>query len=340
MGFLAHSDFPRQVVAELTAACNQKCIFCGRNYMQRVKKTMPHEIFLKIAREIATESPYTEFWPTFMGEALLLKGTAFTLIKQAKEIGCRKITLNTNGSLLDDRLVEMIIDSQLDRFIVSMDALTEATHTKVRPAVNPGKNAEFFCRMREGTERLLETVRERNLAKPLVEVQFSVFDENEHERDAFRAYWLQKGAVVKERPKLLWSGQVPFNASEAFFKGKAEGGIGDMNRSSERIPCKWSLETCGIYWDGTFAVCVVDCAGVGAAYVKANVQNATIKEVWNGRLKELRKIHLEKRFAELPQPCRDCPDWQTKRSVAYFPSVAIKQNYEAYINLGLTTTDY
>ena len=35
-----HTPFPQQLVVEATAACNQNCIFCGRTYMTRAKKTL------------------------------------------------------------------------------------------------------------------------------------------------------------------------------------------------------------------------------------------------------------------------------------------------------------
>src|SRR5947208_16353273 len=81
---VADSAFPQQVIVESTAACNQGCVFCGRTYMERPKKTISSDIFRCIVDEIARESPDTELWPTFMGEAMLLGAKLFDSIAYAR----------------------------------------------------------------------------------------------------------------------------------------------------------------------------------------------------------------------------------------------------------------
>ena len=130
-----HTPFPVQLVIEPTAGCNQKCIFCGRSYMDRPKKTMDRKLFDKIVEEVAAESPYTEVWPAFMGESLLLGDKLFDMIRYAKKVGCKKITLNTNGTRINDETIPHIIDCGIDRFIISCDAFTPETHAIVRPGV-------------------------------------------------------------------------------------------------------------------------------------------------------------------------------------------------------------
>jgi len=71
-GRFVHTLWPQQLVVELTSACNQGCIFCGRTYMERPKGHMPRALFDRIVEEIGKESPYTELWPAFMGESMLL----------------------------------------------------------------------------------------------------------------------------------------------------------------------------------------------------------------------------------------------------------------------------
>jgi len=51
---------------------------------------MSSQLFKRIVDEVAAESPYTEVWPTFMGEAMLLGDRLFDLIEYAKTVGCKK----------------------------------------------------------------------------------------------------------------------------------------------------------------------------------------------------------------------------------------------------------
>jgi MoaA/NifB/PqqE/SkfB family radical SAM enzyme len=91
-GRFVHTAFPQQLVVELTSACNQGCIFCGRTYMERQKSHMARPLFDRIAEEIGRESPYTELWPAFMGESMLLGDELFERLAFARRAGCQKIT--------------------------------------------------------------------------------------------------------------------------------------------------------------------------------------------------------------------------------------------------------
>jgi MoaA/NifB/PqqE/SkfB family radical SAM enzyme len=91
-GRFVHTAFPQQLVIELTSACNQGCIFCGRTYMERPKGHMPRPIFDRVVEEVSAVSPYTEIWPAFMGESMLLGNELFERLAYARKVGCRKIT--------------------------------------------------------------------------------------------------------------------------------------------------------------------------------------------------------------------------------------------------------
>ncbi len=325
---LSHADFPPQLVVETTAACNQDCIFCGRTYSLRPLKTMKVELLEKIFREVAAESPDTEIWPTFMGEATMLP-QIFDHIAFAKQIGCRRVTLNSNGSRLDEAMCEKIISSGLDRFIISMDAATPETHAKVRPATKQPtpeeqkqKNDQFFWTMWNGTLKLIEIMKSRSLRKPLVEVQFSVFKENVQEWEGFRDFWIAQGAIVKVRPMMAWSGMVKAEQSPAY-----DVLTGDP-RPAQRMPCKWAFDTMGIHWNGSVVACAVDSEG---KHVAGSVEFQTIKEIWNNQLWYLRELHRQGRFRELPEPCRGCPDWHVKKSLEFFPSPESKQDHDLYV---------
>lgn len=313
-----HTDFPQQLVVEATAACNQACIFCGRTYMDRPKKTMTSEMFYKIADEVARESPYTELWPTFMGEAMLLGDKIFDWIRYAKDAGCKKVTLNTNGTRLNEENIARILDCGMDRLIVSCDAHTPEVHSIVRPGIHP-KATGGLTQIYEGIHLLLDTMEREKAECPIVELQYSIFDENEHEVEAFKEYWLDYGAIVKVRPKLYWSGTVEGGNHRITYEG--------------RVPCLWSLETMGVHWNGNVVMCVVDCDG---KYVAGNVEMQSLKEIWNGPLKWMRELQMQHRFSELPEICRTCPDWRVKKAHTYYPEgeERKKKQYEDYIRSG------
>jgi radical SAM protein with 4Fe4S-binding SPASM domain len=272
---------------------------------------MQRKMFNKIVEEIARENPSAELWPTFMGEAMLLRHRLFDMVRYARQVGCRKITLNSNGNHLNEKTVPQLLDSGVDRFIVSCDGHTKETYERIRVG---GR----FERLYGGVNFLIETMRREGRTRPLIEMQFSVFNENEHEVEEFKQFWLERGVIVKVRPKLYWSGTV-------------EGGHHRIKTDEARTPCLWAMDTCAIHWNGNVVMCAVDCDG---KYVAGNIEMQTVKDIWNGPLKWVRELHMRRRFRELPEVCRECPDWSVKQAQAFFPNEQVRAEFEKYIRSG------
>jgi hypothetical protein len=100
---------------------------------------------------------------------------------------------------------------------------------------------------------------------------------------------------VKIRPKISWAGLVQAENLQ-------------HNTAVERKPCYWVMQTMNICADGRAALCSVD---IHCRVECGNVKNASLKSLWQGRLKEYRTMHNECRFEELPEMCRQCEDWQS-----------------------------
>jgi radical SAM protein with 4Fe4S-binding SPASM domain len=84
--------------------------------------------------------------------------------------------------------------------------------------------------------------------------------------------------------------------------------------NEDRWPCYWAMQTMSITDTGKVVTCAVD---LDARHIAGDVSQRTLREVWNGGLKELRRLHLEKQFEELPENCRNCRDWQSARADYY-----------------------
>lgn len=127
-------------------------------------------------------------------------------------------------------------------------------------------------------------------------VQFVISDINEDQVEEFTRFWTEAGVAVKIRPKVSWAGLVEATNLQP-------------NQAVQRKPCYWLMRTINICADGRAALCSVD---VHCRVPCGDVNTATIKELWqNGPLAEYRRLHLDGRFDELPEMCRNCPDWQS-----------------------------
>ena len=279
-------EFPGQIIIETTAYCTQRCIHCAHKTMKRNKGNMDIFLYKNIIDEIASNAPQSEVWMTYYGEALILRYKLYYMLRYAKDRGLANMVLNSNAMLLDKEMSHMLIDSGLDRFIISMDGFSKRTYEEIRVG---GVYEKVF----NNALNFIEILKTRNIDHPKFEIQFSVLDENKHEREAFNEFWRSQGAYVKNRPKASWAGRI--NAS-------------NLDPVRERVPCKWALNHGAILWDGKLVACGVDSEGL---FVAGNVADNTITEIWNSTHKVFRQIHLEKRWGDLPEVCKGCLDWQT-----------------------------
>jgi len=220
------------------------------------------------------------------------------MLQYAKRRGLTNLVLNTNGTRFGAEVAEWVIESGLDLVMFSLDGFTAPVFESIRVGA---RRDEVFANI----ERLLALKATRRAATPRVEVQFSMMDANEHEVDAFRDYWLARGADVKIREKLTWGGTVA---------------APNLDPQMDRIACPWALRTCAIHWNGDVVACAVDYEGRFAA---GNVERQTIREIWNDQHRALQNLHLRHDFAGLPLPCRDCLDWQVAGGADHYRAQAL-----------------
>lgn len=281
--------FPVDVIVEVIARCNLRCVMCPQPGLRRPRGEMSFATFTRIADEIARESPESRMWLALMGEPLLLGERLLRMIAYAKRAGVRRVNLNTNAELLTPELAAGLVDAGLDEVLVGLDAATAETYRRIRVGGD-------FDRVVANVEGLLAERRRRGSRTPRVVAQFIVMPENEHEVEAFTETWLAKGAVVKLRPRLGWG--VGVEAANL-----------DLPDSERTFPCPWLTRTVSIHWNGRFAQCDADYEG---EHSPGDIATSTIRQVWEGELAPRRERHWRLDFSQ--EPCRRCRDWQAGRS--------------------------
>jgi len=286
-------DFPKVVLIDTISYCNLRCSMCVHKEMTRKKGIMAWNLFTKIIDEIAKTDKEVRVWMVFFGEALLLKRkkpSIFDKITYAKKKGLLDVVLNSNANLLDESASRGIIESGLDAIYIGLDAFRKETYEKVRVGGD-------YEKVVQNTLRLIKLKKIMNSEKPEIFVQFVMMDVNEKEVEDFIRFWNRQGVVVKVRPKVSWSGSI--DAPNLTLGNEA------------RWPCHWAMQTMSITDTGKVVTCAVD---LDAKFVAGDVNYQSLKEVWNGRLKELRQYHLLGQFHALPENCRKCRDWQAAKA--------------------------
>ncbi len=277
------TEFPLNVAIEITNYCNLNCIMCNNDKLTRPKGYINMFMYKKIIDEVAQESPNSRIWLDYLGEPMLAGWKLYYMIDYAKKKGCTNICINSNGLLWTHELSDMMLDSGVDYISLDCDGYTK----EVYEAIRRGGNRDIFY---SNIEYLLQEKKRRN-SKTIVDVKVIEMEENKHEVDQIMQYWRERGAWTAVRRCITWCGK--------FDNGLENGQI-------ERIACGNSVATCAISWDGNVVECPWDS---DARNVFGNIANASIKEIWAKRNKEFVDLHLQHRWDELSESCRNCTDW-------------------------------
>ncbi|MCL4492441.1 MAG: radical SAM protein [Nitrospirae bacterium] len=286
-------DFPKVVLIDTVSFCNLRCSMCVHREMTRKKGIMPWELFIKIIDEISEVEKNTRVWMVFFGEALILKRrrpSIFDMITYAKKKGLTDVVLNSNANLLDEDAAKNLIQAGLDTIYFGIDAFTPQTYAHLRVGGNYEKTVNNIL-------NLIHLKKSMGTKSPEIFVQFVEMDINKDEKESFIRYWTEQEANVKIRPKVSWAGKI--DASNLVLGNK------------DRWPCYWAMRTMSITDTGKAVTCAVD---LDAQFIAGDINKQSLKEVWNGTLKDLRKLHIGKRFDNLPESCRNCRDWQSARA--------------------------
>jgi len=288
--------FPKVVLIDTVSYCNLKCSMCVHNKMTRKKGVIPWSLFTKIIDEISVEDRNVRVWMVFFGDPFIIKKTKpsiFDMIAYAKEKGLTDVVINSNGNLMDAEAARQVIESGLDAIYFGVDACSPETYAQLRVGGDYKKTVANI-------EYLLELKEKTGAAKPAVFIQFVEMEKNVNEKDKFVEFWISRKVTIKIRPMVSWAGSI--EAPNLVLGNEG------------RWPCHWAMQTMSITDQGKVVTCAVD---LDARFVAGDVNKNTIKEIWNGKLKELRNLHEAGRYEELPPNCRDCRDWQSARSDYY-----------------------
>lgn len=290
---LQNRPFPKIFSVELCAECNLNCSMCHHDQMKRPKGNLPMPLWRKCADEIAEVAPATDIWFSFCGEPLLEPDRLIKMLDYGAEVGLTSLNLNTNGMLLSREVADRLLETELALIVIGIDGFAAETYEKYRCLGNRDVvygNVEYLLKARQAQD-----------TGPEIMVQFIEMDDNAHEFEVFRDYWLERGATVKFRKQLSWGGK---------FETQIEGG------EEDRIPCPWAMTMMHVFWDGRVPRCPGDTEGDEAA---GNAWDDTLVNLW-AALGGYRALHMDRDFDALPERCHGCTDWKTGAAVKLRPS--------------------
>ncbi|MBT5257875.1 MAG: radical SAM protein [Nitrospina sp.] len=262
------------LIIEPTNTCNLRCTFCFvTDGMTRDGGFMDFNIFKKIIDDCTDlEHLCMHNW----GEPLLHKDI-FRMIEYAKNKGVNYVVMNTNGTLLTDKMINRIVNSKLDIIRFSIDGSAE-TFKRVR-----GVELENI----EKNIKKLKIIKEKKRPKLKMGVVFTVEEDTEGDAEEYINHWEKIVDHVRLQPKLITSPRTEV-CPEPF--GKDYGKL-------------------VVLWDGRVIPCCVD---YNANLMIGNIQNDTIPNLWKSeKLNILREQHLK---GEFPDTCANCNECESNKA--------------------------
>lgn len=258
---------------EPTTSCNLQCPECpsGLRKFTRDRGFISKTTLEKILQEMGDYLIYLTFY--FQGEPLMHRDFP-ELVKMVKRKNIL-IGTSTNAHFLDAKKGKEIIESGLDRLIISLDGTDAETYTSYR------KGGDFE-KVMTNLKGFLALKKEMKSRHPLVELQFIVFKHNEHQIEEIKK--LAKTLKVDklslktaqlyefEQGNALMPGKMKYSRYEEYEKGKYRIKGGLPNRCAR----SWSGSV--ITWDGGLVPC---CFDKDADHRFGNIHNQNYKEIMN-----------------------------------------------------------
>ena len=288
--------FPSAFCIQTINACNASCIMCP--LAQSAKKTpvvLSDKLFKKIIREISDEQLKFTYIYLFLQNEPLMDKDIFKRFRLIKKISNGKIKtgLVTNGSFFTKEKIKELEKSELDELIFSIDALTEETYKKVRQGLN-------FEDVINNIENIINSNYNGYLA-----VKFVVQIDNIAELEDFKKYWLTKDIPVQITDLRNRSGDLTSfddirleNKKGTFF-----GKVISIILSRMIKGCSTPLTTFNIMSNGDVILC---CDDFSNKLILGNVNESSIKEIWNSKdYKKIREMLFKGEYEKIPA-CRTC----------------------------------
>lgn len=276
---------PLQIDLFAVDVCNLRCPMCPRQAYIPGKGYMDFNVVRKILDE-ASEHGLFAFNFAGLGEPTLYPDI-FKVIRYAKERGVIDVNMHTNGTRLAPAFNSQLLDSGLDRLIISLDSAEKESYEKIRV----GAKFEKVC---AGVDDLIKQRNAHPKSRMHIKANFIEMDEEDPtEKNKFISHWKDK----LNRIAILKYLDCQTGDETIFHKENYE------QDNNFCCPELWRRLT--IVSDGTATLCPRD---MKKKYVIGNVYEQTISEIWTGeKMQRARDLHRQGRFKEVSS-CGDCPD--------------------------------
>lgn len=274
------NKFPLHLDVELNNTCNLRCLMCQIPFSKMEKNFMGIDMLKKILDEAAKYNLFSIKF-NFRGEPLMHPQIT-EFIALAKTAGILEVQFNSNGTLLNKKLSQDLIEAGLDRIKFSVDSINPLIYNEFRRGAN----------YRDTVHNISDFVKIRNRLKrkfPSVQVQMVVMKTNLQEMGNYVKFWENRVNRI------------------GFSRYRSQNNLSGIKENFQdkqiKIPCSQLWQRLVVTCDGTILMC---CGDYLLRNPLGNININTLSEIWNSdKLNKIRSLHQEGKFEQIPV-CRDC----------------------------------
>lgn len=292
------SDFPSQILVDVSETCNLGCIHCphptfrkSEHYSGSILDPKLNEKLVNEVRDFGAKS--TQYIRYASNGEPLMHPHIYEMLTYAKVNSGTTTTLTTNGVLLNDKNIEKLLLTGVDVVDISIDAYSVDAYKTIRKG-----NLEVT---RRNVVSLIKKIKE-TVATTKVVVSYVEQEANKHETELFRDFWTNEGADYVVVRRLHSCSGAKLDLAEQRRK---------ENDDVSRRPCLYPWERIVLNARGELAFCPSD--WVHGSVITSYKEDVTIRSIWSGEFySKLRKAHLENHYSSF-KFCGQCPDWKATR---------------------------
>ena len=242
---------PKEIIVELTNACNLRCPVCPTHFaMKREKDFMKFNTFKLILKDFLHQKnkPLISF--SFAGEPLLHPNSPL-FVKYAASKGFPTY-ISTNATLLNKDVSEKLITSGLTKIHLALDGFSKKSHEAYRIGSNfekVKKNIETFIRIKEKI----------GSNKPYVVIQTLITSFSECEIDKLIT-WAREIGANEVYFKSFSMGSYTTQAMKkkySYFLPKNKKYRRDYSKITKTV-CLSPITQALVFWDGSLGLCCID----------------------------------------------------------------------------------
>ena len=298
MGIYRFRHMPEFLSVEPANWCMLRCPECkvGQEYQGKTRQLLSTELMQKILDECGQYLHTIQFF--FQGEPLLNKQLP-SLIRMAKQYHIYTV-VSTNALLLTKEYAEQLMESGLDRIIVSIDGFSEQSYSQYRVGGSLGKALEGL--------RLLAEAKRHLKAHCIIEWQCLRLKSNQEEWETIRRNYRRLGAdrltfkTAQFNDFANGNPLMPDNERFSRYKQTADGTFVRKKPYKNRCFRLWSGAV--ITTSGDLLPC---CFDKSAQHSFGNLADGSIRALWHSAAAEQFRKRILQNRSSVPI-CLNCSE--------------------------------